>query len=365
MLLFALTPLFTDPRPLPPPQYAEIRLNVSGTHMAPGQRLQVKGGGRLVVGQKLYSLDEDGGFIVLETLDGAIADYRIYDVALSPEQIRAWMRCRELGVARPPLIDLANGRLRKKGFLREYTVTLDEICGNYVPGFSIFFSEKMNFHNAHTWCRTIKGNLILPRSAEENLDYWTKFIGYKTHCSDIWTHLFWIGVRGNLTTGQWLSLADGRPIAWSNFLKVYRTVTPQFLCAAAVSHEENKWAACPCLIETCSLCSFKAPTQLRLRGLCKLSMMDHEYSFRDNGDHKLIIDGLAHIQILQANNTWVMQSRLYPSLWAEMIPDRLGAYPVGANVWEVHGDKCPYRKVIPSAVSACKCLQGVRLPLHL
>lgn len=321
-------------------QVSQVRLNASGS-----PRLQIEGGGRLVVGQKLYSLADDGGFNVLEALDGEIADYRIYATALRPDQIEDWMSCKQVDAGTPPLIDLENSTLQVKGYVEEGTVTTGEICGNHAPGFTIFFSEKMDFDDANTWCNKIKGDLVLPRNSEENYRFWEAFITYKEQCSDIWTHLFWIGVKGDLETGQWLALKDGKPIEWHNFLQVYRTVTPEISCIAAVSHEENKWAACPCQVQTCSVCSFASPTELRLRGLCGLSRMDHDYSFRANEDHKLVIDGLSHVQILQVNGTWLMQSRLYPSLWAEMIPERLGAYPLGAHVWEVHGDLCPNKKV--------------------
>lgn len=330
-----------------------MRLNATEDQLGPGARLHIAGGGRLVVGQKIYSFEDHGGFNVLETLDGEVADYRIYDAALSPEQIRDWMSCEAVDLGRSPLIDLDNSRLQMKGFVEAETVTLGEICGNYVPGFTIFFSEKMDFDDANTWCNKIKGDLILPHSSEENLRFWKAFITYKEQCSDIWTHLYWIGVKGNLDTGKWIGLKDEKPIAWHNFLQVYRTVTPESSCIAAVSHEENKWAACPCQIRTCSACSFSSPTELRLRGLCGLSRMDRDYSFRGNEDHKLVIDGLAHVQILQINNTWMMHSRLYSGLWAEMLPERLGAYPLGANVWEVHGDLCPDKKVRAQRTHNC------------
>lgn len=162
-----------------PSQVSQVRLNVSEGQPVPGPRLQIEGGGRLVVGQKLYSLEDHGGFNVLEALDGEIADYRIYDMALRLDQIEDWMKCKQVDLGTPPLIDLENSTLQVKGYVEEGTVTLGEICGNHVPGFTIFFSEKMNFHDASTWCNKIKGDLILPRSSEENYRFWEAFITYK------------------------------------------------------------------------------------------------------------------------------------------------------------------------------------------
>lgn len=52
------------------PQEYLVHLNVPAAQLGPGKRLEVRPGGRLVVGQKLYSLE--GDFIVLETLDGEV-----------------------------------------------------------------------------------------------------------------------------------------------------------------------------------------------------------------------------------------------------------------------------------------------------
>ena len=327
----------------PLPQEYRRHLNVPGSELGPGERLEVRGGGRLVVGQKLYSLD--GDFIVLETLDGEVGDWRLYDMALEVDQMKSLLRCRDLGDLRAPMMDLSSGHFEVLGPTSVRNITLSDICSDRVTGFYLFFPQKTTFSRAYSWCRKLKGSLILPEGGASNAYFFDRFVKYKYQCDDIWTHLFWIGSSGNLTTGVWQRLTDGEPIKWYQFLREYRTVTTEFQCIAVVTHDRYKWAACPCDIETCVLCNFTTHPEMRLRGLCKFSAFDRLFSFRDNKEYKLIFDGLGHIVMEENNTTWVMRSRLYPYMKAEMISQWVGQYPVGVHKWIIDGDRCRQKEV--------------------
>uniref|UniRef100_A0A0N7Z9T0 C-type lectin domain-containing protein n=1 Tax=Scylla olivacea TaxID=85551 RepID=A0A0N7Z9T0_SCYOL len=320
-----------------------VKLEMPGPEMSSRTRMEVVGGGRLVVGQKLYSMD--GDFIVLETLDGEVGDWRLYDTALDLDQMKTLLSCREVTDLRPPMIDLSSGHFKVLGPTIRRNITLAEICSDRVTGFYLFFPQKMIFKHAYTWCIKLKGNLILPEDSESNAYFFDRFVRFKDQCDDIWTHLFWIGSGGNLTTRVWERLTDGEPIQWYRFLREYRTVTPEFQCIAVVTHDRYKWAACPCDIETCVLCNFTTHPEMRLRGLCKDSAFDRLFSFRDSDTYELVFDGLAHVMMEEQNDTWIMRSRLYPYLKAEMISQWVGQYPVGVHTWIIEGDRCRQKEV--------------------
>ncbi|XP_050706082.1 uncharacterized protein LOC126991371 [Eriocheir sinensis] len=321
----------------------EYRRHLSVPDVDPGARLEVRGGGRLVVGQKLYSLA--GDFIVLETLDGEVGDWRLYDIALEPAQMKELLACRDVNDLRTPMIDLWSGHFKVLGPTARRNITLAEICSDRVSGFYLFFPQKTAFSNAFSWCRKLKGNLILPQENVTNAYFFDRFVSYKDECDDIWTHLFWIGSSGNLTSREWERLTDGELVTWHPFLREYRTVTPEFQCIAVVTHDPYKWAACPCDIETCVLCNFTTHPEMRLRGLCRDSSFDRRFSFRDNRDYNLIFDGLAHVMMKEQNGTWIMRSRLYPTLRARMVSQWVGQYPVGVHTWLIEGDRCRQKEV--------------------
>ncbi|XP_068202881.1 uncharacterized protein [Palaemon carinicauda] len=320
----------------------KINLKIDYSKMPAGNKLEVAGGGRFVLGQRLYSTS--GGFHILESLDGEIADYKVYDTLLTPREIADILNCQNVIVSRPPIISLKNGSLERVGSVVLRQIYLDTVCSQYSTEFYLFFPEKRNFHDSKSWCEKIKGSLILPQNPELNEKLFHTFWPYREQCQDIWTHLYWLGFEGSLKTLTWQRLSDGRPLDWFNFLSQYKTVTKEFQCAAAVSHDAYKWAACPCEIEVCILCNFTTHPELRLRGLCKISLWDRTYSFRESANYSLLFDGLAHTMINFQGGTWVMRSRLYPDLGAKMVLKRRGEYPVGVHTWEIFGDRCPEKK---------------------
>nr|XP_045619273.1 uncharacterized protein LOC123771045 [Procambarus clarkii] len=321
----------------------ELHLELPTSLLGPDPRLEVRGGGRLVVGQRLYSMQ--GDFILKENLDGEVADYRIYDVALGQEQMKKLLSCSDLPGLKPPLIDLENGVLKVKGPTETRNISTKELCGNYISGFYLFFSGKMFFKDANSWCKKLKGELILPEDDEVNAYLFDRFLSYKDQCSDIWTHLYWIGADGDLKTSRWLKLADQTPLTFHPFLSLYEAVTTEYQCIASVTHEHYKWAATSCDIEACILCNFTTFPQMRLRGLCTNSAFDRQFSFRDNKNFKLVFDGVGHIVMRQENNTWVMRSRLYKEMTAVMVSQWRQEYPVGVHTWSIYGDKCRQKEV--------------------
>lgn len=334
---------YSPPECVLPHQEYKISLELPGQGFSNRTRLEVVGGGRLVVGQKLYSLA--GDFIVLETLDGEVGDWRLYDTALEASQMKALLTCREVPKLQEPLVDLHSGHFKAVGWTSMGNISLSELCSDRVTGFYLFFPQKTIFTKAYSWCRKLKGNLVLPEDPATNARFFDRFIGHKDECDDIWTHLFWIGSGGNLTTRIWQRLTDGGPLVWHDFLREYRTVTPEFQCIATVTHDPYKWAACPCDIETCVLCNFTKHPEMRLRGLCRDSAFDRLFSFRDNREYRLVFDGLAHVVMEEANDTWVMRSRLYPYLKARMVSQWAGQYPVGVHAWLIEGDSCRQKEV--------------------
>lgn len=330
-------------------QSTEIHLNVSIDQVSPDNLLEVKGGGRLVVGQKLSSIE--GDFSRLETLEGDLADYRIYDGALSIEQLKEWSKCKDTSITQPPLISLLNGKLKEIGHVRYTNTTAGILCGRTFNRFNIFFTEKMNFFGSLSWCKKLKGTLALPTNEYDNEMEWASVVKYKDRCSESWTYLYWLGIQADSQSLQWQRVGDNQSLSYTNFLPVYQKASKQYECAAAVSHNKYKWAACHCEIETCVMCTFSFIPRLRLRGLCRFTLLDVDFSFRRNRNQTLVFDGMSHVQILKANGTWVLRSRRYSDLWGKMIDARPGAFPLGVHMWKIYNDKCGNDQVMAESDS--------------
>ncbi|MPC67907.1 hypothetical protein E2C01_062093 [Portunus trituberculatus] len=307
-----------------------------------GTLLEVAGGGRLVVGQKLHSLD--GDFMFLETLDGEVGEWKIYPEALPGDTMLIFSTCHGAPSLPTPLYDLQDGRLEVVGEASTSNMSLKALCDKETREFHLFFPVWMTYIEARRWCRKLKGSVALPKDSETNALLVDRFIRHRDTCAQTWTHLFWVDAEGEGKEGPWRT-TEGELLSFTPFLQEDSAGQEDVQCAAAVSHNRKKWAVSPCQMETCVLCAFNTHPEIRLYGLCDHSSLDRLFSFRDHPKYELIFEGVSHVVLAAQNGSWVMRSRLYPSLKAVMVTQYEGQDPVGVRTWVVEGDRCREKEV--------------------
>lgn len=313
--------------------------------LAPGQRLEVRGGGRMVVGQEMDS--PEGDFDVVQSLDGVIVDYKLYDVALSKAQMEDILTCQNTARLRKPIIDLEGDSLAVKGPTESLYVSEDVVCAEEEPRVTMLFPYRLNFYNADYWCRNLKGSLFLPQSDEFNTRMYDEYVRFSDQCTGTWTNLYWIGAFGNLTTFEWITLTDDKsPIAYDNFIKGWDKVSKKFQCISMITKETYKWSATACITPTCPVCNFTGPPLIRLRGMCADSLLEQNFYFLEYENNQLVFDGQWHVRIVSRNNTWVMESRIHKDLKATLQRESIGVYPVGTHTWDIEGDTCKKTQVL-------------------
>ncbi|XP_063851371.1 uncharacterized protein LOC135094854 [Scylla paramamosain] len=280
----------------------------------------------------------------LETLDGEVGDWRIYKEALPRDAMLILSTCKSATSLPTPLYDLQNGGLEVIGETSTYNTSLEELCDEEPKDFFLFFPFWMTYKEAKLWCGKLKGSVILPKDSETNALLVDRFIAYRDTCAQIWTHLFWVEAEGDAEEDTWRN-AEGELLSFAPFLQEYEAGQEEVLCAAAVSHNRYKWAASPCQMETCVLCTFNTHPEIRLYGLCDHSSLDRLFSFREHPNFELVFEGASHVVLAAQNGSWMMRSRLYPSLKAVMVAQYEGQDPVGVRTWEVEGDRCREKEV--------------------
>lgn len=152
----------------------QVRLEVDISKLG-WRRLEVVGGGEVVVGQSTDTLE--GQFDLSQSLHAEVADLRLYDAALTPAQIKSFTGCvkDEMLLQTPVLMSLEQGSFEVRGPTEEIEVAAAEVCGSRKTSFAMLFPRKKNFKDSLYWCEKLRGGVALPASGPENKDIYDRW----------------------------------------------------------------------------------------------------------------------------------------------------------------------------------------------
>lgn len=327
-------------------QRKDVTFTAAGTKMGPGEELQIRGGGCLTVGQEQDSLG--GGFNKDQTIDGEVADYRIFDSVLTRAQMESFVSCDEgensADIVPAPMIDLMNGHFELLEPAVNTTLSLKEICLNFKYGFVLLFPLRKVFDDARSWCNNVKGNLSLPVNEQENIELYDRFYSFKDKCIDSLRRLYWLGAKADLESKTYLQLTNER-LVFHNFRNGWEVPSVDYQCLTANTKENYTWIITRCDMKVCTSCNFTSPPRLRLRGLCRSSLMDRTFYIRGYEGHQVVFEGLSHMMVFWANGTWKMRSRLHEDLEAWMVIEDPEDSPTAVRTWRISGDMCDAEQV--------------------
>ncbi|KAK3857529.1 hypothetical protein Pcinc_036223 [Petrolisthes cinctipes] len=308
-----------------------------------GERLKVRGGGRLVMGQDIDSLEGSGS--IRQAMHGDVADFVLYPQALDSDVLRSYVKCGQLETEKvEPILsfDTKMTIFKVLGSTTVSKINLDKVCHQKLDT-KIMITEKLNFQSSYKLCSKLKGRLTVPKTDEENTKIFNDFIKFNDLCVDSYGTLYWLGIKGDLDSGQWLVLPEKKPLGWSKLASGYDTVKPSQQCASVGGSDfPLDWFATPCDYLTCPLCTFLHTPKFRVRGLCSQSIIDQTLYLRDYKNGKVQFHGPYYTMIewdLQ-NMTWKLASRRDEDLNGYIMLERPGEMPVGVHTWVISGDNC-------------------------
>lgn len=297
-----------------------------------------------MLGQDLDS--EEGDFSLEQILACEIADFLIYDVVLTIEEMKSFMSCRNsIPFAPIVYVDQEMTTLQAVGETDVSTIPEKELCVQS-SGYSLLFPERVTFEKSVAWCRMLKGKVVLPANEEENTQVFDKFFPFRDVCLDSWRTIYYFGAVRNTKTDKWSSYYDGSPIEWENFNIQWNKMSNHYECAAVGTlNFRYTWFAIPCESSMCSACNFTTSPKFLLRGLCEESLLDRTYYLNDYYNGRPLFNGEMHSRIFWNNSTWEFRSHRHRDLSARMEIGNSKAYPFGRKTWAIFGDKCDQDEV--------------------
>ena len=298
----------------------------------------------MVVGQDLDNID--GGFSISQTFHGYLADYQIYDIALLRPAMSDFINCNDISAIYLPLINLNENMttLTLKGDTDVFLESDTEIC-NSESQVLLLFPEKKNFKDSVSWCSTLKGALYLPNSNKDNKKSFETFEVFHDECVDSWGTLYWLGIKMSSYNNKWAKLEDGSSLKYDNFTVGWNNPSEEYQCASVGGKTfPYQWFSAPCDTNMCALCKFNIHPKLRVRGLCKSSLIDRTLFIYRYRNGRPALDGAYYSSIFWDGQEWVLGNRRYLYLMGQM-SDIRSDYPIGIHNWIVYGDKCDKQSV--------------------
>ncbi|XP_069940830.1 uncharacterized protein [Cherax quadricarinatus] len=312
--------------------------------ITPAELNKVRGGGRFLVGQ---NYNPAAFYVVSESLHGDLADFRLYNVALSLKHLQEFVACESYVDLPSPLysFDVNMSNFHLSGDILVYNMNLFDVCTPSTD-VAMIVPERVDFDRAKAMCSYFTGGIVVPTNNEENEAIYDKFEDFNFHCADSWGTSFWFGLTANLTSGWWTKLSDGKPLTWHKFHLAWSKPVNEHRCvAAATFHYKYIWGASPCDLRQCPICNVTVIPRLHLRGLCKLSKFDRFYSPHNYYNRKPVFEGFFLSRIIWENDSWVIRSRLEKGVEAIMEMKKPEDYPFGVNTWQVRNDTCTKKQV--------------------
>ncbi|KAK7078617.1 hypothetical protein SK128_010943 [Halocaridina rubra] len=319
------------------PEYSTGELPKSNNE---GKDRVIPGGGTLVIAQEQ---DKPGGlFSIGQMFSGDMADFILFSKVLSEKEMLRYVSCGDT-----PSSDVVASFTSLQGWdvIGETEIAIvnkSVLCDKKEKEFFVFPEQRI-FPEAEKMCEKLSLPMALPESEEENQKLFKLAVAVESLCLSSYSTNVWIGAIGDIENEEWLDYNTGSPIIYDNLDKRYRYITEESHCISqGGSFYPAIWYTTFCSrFKPCTACEDAPKSSIKIRGLCRDSRLDRELHVHGLKNQKPMLQGTFYSNVFWNNFTWVMTSRNYPDIRAEMRIAFIDDYPIGLQRWHIEGDVCP------------------------
>ncbi|XP_068203848.1 uncharacterized protein [Palaemon carinicauda] len=315
----------------------------------------VRAGGMLLIGQ-----DQDiynGGLNKLQSLHADLSDLRVYDYVLPESVMKSYTEC-SVHINVLPKIGFQNLEKDFEVSNVDFSEVFEGVFCSKENQFTIIFPELRTFKDSALVCHTSGGRLSVPYSTSDRRTLFEIVSPYGEICGESTIDTFWLGIKGDPDTQQWLHYSTNVPLTYTSFsYGSGLNITQESNCVSFVGRKDTVasrhgvWFSKNCNNERCAVCSFDKVEVLHARGLCPQSEFDRDYflSFENN---TIFFSGVYYSIIVKnpavtdpetgitSYGSWTLYRLDKPDIHATLNMNSPTNYPIGLNTWEVKNDRC-------------------------
>ena len=300
----------------------------------------IKGGGKLIIGQDQRIFND--GYDSHRSFSGEVSRFVLYDIIIDEANLIQFSQCETLTAKSNPIISFDNLedfelKGNSKAFVFKGSILCDPTKFNI-----IVFPFKQTFAEVNVLCKALNGLVVLPKTDSENEKLYDTIMQFSNSCSTSLPSISWLGAAGSEETKRWVSFENKVPLTYSNFAHFNNKVIDDRNCAViAGPRQKYKWFSSECDYPlTCGICYFKIDPIVKIRGLCKHSIIDRTYTIQGYKEGFPILIGESYTVISKTNNSWAMTSKIDNAFKGRLISNDSIDFPLGLNKWKIEGDRC-------------------------
>ncbi|XP_063847758.1 uncharacterized protein LOC135092906 [Scylla paramamosain] len=296
-----------------------------------GEEAEVRGGGRLVVGQRQAVVD--GGFSTAFSLRGQLADLRLFDTVLTQDEVLSFVTCQAAeGVAAAPLVSFAALQdAFRVGEAEVGSLQVQDACMDAAWQL-VVISHPVTFHDAQSLCGLLgqpaDRALVTPASMDEQDALLAGVAPYEDSC-----------LSGNTSLGDlWV---DGMALGTDSFHNFVEEVTmiDSGTCVSVSVWGDTRglWHHTDCRDLKCAACRAPRPSVWWLRG--HDTLLDHGFSLL-TGNLSAMTGFFGSSLTLEEGGSaglgqWRVASAAHPHVSAVLPRTSLTHYPFGVHEWRL------------------------------
>ena len=302
---------------------------------------KIIGGGRLVFGQELDSVD--GLFSKSQGLSGDLADILLVNELMSLDNVNDYMNC-QLDLRKYSwLFSLEEnvGEMEAKGSFRFFNVTKKDICEK-ISSPLLPYPLLLTYEKATLFCKSVSGILFTPTNEYEDLILDTYFLDILGNCPGSYSTNYWLGIRAEVSRNEWISTWTNLEIHFSNFAQYWDDVDPSHQCVTKGYYFNGWWYKTPCDMTACPVCSYNTSV-INIFGLCDKSNINSELYLEGMRNSKWSYLGRVNTKMMWTNYTWELTNNNVDTR-LELLKSN-GLLPLGRHMWSVNEDKCMESRV--------------------
>ena len=305
----------------------------------------------------------NGEFSVNQLYNGELAEVNLWDRVLEDDEISALAKCNQL--SRGNILPWEKKWIKTHGAKIKDAVDFNAFCRDEER--YLVFPKRQPLSIAKTLCSAHGGQLVTPRSLEENENIIDLLRKHETTCMEQQPTnpansgiILWLGLVKK--DSVWFNLnANGKMEAfnytnWGN--------KPDSLIATNCTYIRNdgkwefqSWASCLNL-QLCTICRIIGNPVFTVNGVCNWNEFDFNYYLSTNENNEIdYYEGYKVSNIVKINNSWEFVSKRGSNAFAKIYQE-IGNYPTGRKVWNIFDPMCGVKTKEVGKLSMSRCIFG-------